>query len=510
MIEVNERLTLREMEQILYNGETIRISEKLRSQVVASYEFLKEFSKDKVIYGINTGFGPMAQWRIEDEHLKELQYNIIRSHSTGAGERLPDICVRAAMLSRLKTFLEGHSGVHVTLIDLLIEFVNRGICPVVPRHGSVGASGDLVQLAHIALTLIGEGEVSYRGEIRPAGEVMAENGLEPLQMHIREGLAVTNGTAVMTGIGTVNYLQTERLLGWEILCSVMMNEIASSYDDFMSEVLNGLKFHPGQIRVAELMRSLSEGSKLLRNRKLELFHKSGEQVFKQKVQPYYSLRCVPQILGPVYDTLMNAGQVIEDEVNSVDDNPIVDMASANVIHGGNFHGDYISFEMDKLKIAVTKMTMLAERQMNYLFHDRINGILPPFVNLGVLGLNYGLQASQFTATSTTAESQTLSNPMYVHSIPNNNDNQDIVSMGTNSALICRTVVENCSQVLAIHLMALVQAVDCLDVADKLAPATRKLYDTVRGIVPVFKDDTPKYNEIKALQSLILESSPVSL
>ena len=510
MIEVNERLTLREMEQILYNGETIRISEKLRSQVVASYEFLKEFSKDKVIYGINTGFGPMAQWRIEDEHLKELQYNIIRSHSTGAGERLPDICVRAAMLSRLKTFLEGHSGVHVTLIDLLIEFVNRGICPVVPRHGSVGASGDLVQLAHIALTLIGEGEVSYRGEIRPAGEVMAENGLEPLQMHIREGLAVTNGTAVMTGIGTVNYLQTERLLGWEILCSVMMNEIASSYDDFMSEVLNGLKFHPGQIRVAELMRSLSEGSKLLRNRKLELFHKSGEQVFKQKVQPYYSLRCVPQILGPVYDTLKNAGQVIEDEVNSVDDNPIVDMASANVIHGGNFHGDYISFEMDKLKIAVTKMTMLAERQMNYLFHDRINGILPPFVNLGVLGLNYGLQASQFTATSTTAESQTLSNPMYVHSIPNNNDNQDIVSMGTNSALICRTVVENCSQVLAIHLMALVQAVDCLDVADKLAPATRKLYDKVRGIVPVFKDDTPKYNEIKALHSLILESSPVSL
>ena len=510
MIEVNERLTLREIEKVLYGGETIRISEKLRSQVVASYEFLKEFSKDKVIYGINTGFGPMAQWRIEDEHLKELQYNIIRSHSTGAGERLPDICVRAAMLSRLKTFLEGHSGVHVTLIDLLIEFINRGICPVVPRHGSVGASGDLVQLAHIALTLIGEGEVSYRGEIRPAGEVMAENGLEPLQMHIREGLAVTNGTAVMTGIGTINYLQTERLLGWEILCSVMMNEIASSYDDFMSEVLNGLKFHPGQIRVAELMRSLSVGSKLLRNRKIELFHKSGEQVFKQKVQPYYSLRCVPQILGPVYDTLMNAGQVIEDEVNSVDDNPIVDMASANVIHGGNFHGDYISFEMDKLKIAVTKMTMLAERQMNYLFHDRINGILPPFVNLGVLGLNYGLQASQFTATSTTAESQTLSNPMYVHSIPNNNDNQDIVSMGTNSALICRTVVENCSQVLAIHLMALVQAVDCLDVADKLAPATRKLYDKVRGIVPVFKDDTPKYNEIKALQSIILESSPVSL
>ena len=509
MIEINERLTLPEMERILYGNETVRVSEKLRSQVVASYDFLKEFSKDKVIYGINTGFGPMAQWRIEDAHLKELQYNIIRSHSTGAGDRIPDICVRAAMLSRLMTFLEGHSGVHVSLIDLLVEFINRGICPVVPRHGSVGASGDLVQLAHIALTLIGEGEVSYGGEIRPAAEVMSECGLEPLEMHIREGLAVTNGTAVMTGIGAVNYMLAKRLLGWETLCSVMINEIVSSYDDFMSEILNGLKHHPGQIRIAELMRSLSEGSKMLRNRKVELFHKSGEQVFKQKVQPYYSLRCVPQILGPVYDTLMNAGQVLEDEVNSVDDNPIVDIESENVIHGGNFHGDYISFEMDKLKIAVTKMTMLAERQMNYLFHDRINGILPPFVNLGVLGLNYGLQASQFTATSTTAESQTLSNPMYVHSIPNNNDNQDVVSMGTNSALLCRIVIENCSQVMAIHLMALAQAVDCLGIADKLAPATKKLYDEVRALVPVFKDDTPKYNEIKALHKL-LATGPIEL
>lgn len=509
MIEINERLTLPEMERILYGNETVRVSEKLRSQVVASYDFLKEFSKDKVIYGINTGFGPMAQWRIEDAHLKELQYNIILSHSTGAGDRIPDICVRAAMLSRLMTFLEGHSGVHVSLIDLLVEFINRGICPVVPRHGSVGASGDLVQLAHIALTLIGEGEVSYGGEIRPAAEVMSECGLKPLVMHIREGLAVTNGTAVMTGIGAVNYMLAKRLLGWETLCSVMINEIVSSYDDFMSDILNGLKHHPGQIRIAELMRSLSEGSKMLRNRKVELFHKSGEQVFKQKVQPYYSLRCVPQILGPVYDTLMNAGQVLEDEVNSVDDNPIVDIESENVIHGGNFHGDYISFEMDKLKIAVTKMTMLAERQMNYLFHDRINGILPPFVNLGVLGLNYGLQASQFTATSTTAESQTLSNPMYVHSIPNNNDNQDVVSMGTNSALLCRMVIENCSQVMAIHLMALAQAVDCLGIADKLAPATKKLYDEVRALVPVFKDDTPKYNEIKALQEL-LATGPIEL
>ena len=507
MITIDRRLTLENIEAVLYGGEKIEIAAGMRARVIESYEFLKEFSRDKVIYGINTGFGPMAQWRIEDSHLNDLQYNIIRSHSTGAGERLPDICVKAAMISRLMTFLQGHSGVHVSLVDLLVEFINRDICPVIPRHGSVGASGDLVQLAHLALALIGEGNVSYKGEIRPASEVLAENGLEPLKMHIREGLAVTNGTAVMTGIGTVNWIMASRMLKWSVLQSVMLNETVSSYDDFMSEVLNGLKHHPGQIRIAEMMREFSAGSKLLRNRQAELFHQTEEKVFEKKVQPYYSLRCVPQILGPIAEEIESARQVLEDEVNAVDDNPVVDKNTRNVYHGGNFHGDYISYEMDKLKIALTKMTMLAERQMNYLFHDRINGILPPFLNLGVLGLNYGMQACQFTATSTTAECQTLSNSMYVHSIPNNNDNQDVVSMGTNSALICAQVVENASQVLAIHLMALAQAVDCLKVEDKLSPASRRLYEKVRELVPVFVEDTPKYMEIKALQDLLLKGSP---
>ncbi|MDR2556605.1 MAG: aromatic amino acid ammonia-lyase, partial [Bacteroidales bacterium] len=221
-----------------------------------------------------------------------------------------------------------------------------------------------------------------------------------------------------------------------------------------------------------------------------------QKIFKHKVQPYYSLRCVPQILGPVYDTLLYTQAVLENELNSADDNPIVDPESRNVLHGGNFHGDYVSLEMDKMKIAVTKMTMLLERQMNYLFHDKINEILPPFVNLGTLGLNYGMQAMQFTATSTTAESQTLSNPMYVHSIPNNNDNQDIVSMGTNSALICKHVIENAFQVTAIHLIALSQATDCLKISQELSEKTHKLYQDIRTIVPTFIDDTPKYKEIE--------------
>lgn len=497
---VRDKLQLDDVRSIVEEKNQISISEEVRNNIENCFSFLDAFSKDKVIYGINTGFGPMAQWRIDDDHLKELQYNIIRSHSTGAGEPLPESCVRAAMLARLMTFMQAHSGVNIQTCELLVEFLNREIYPVIPQHGSVGASGDLVQLAHIALALIGEGEVFYQGVRRNTAEVFAELGIKPLQMYVREGLAVTNGTAVMTGIGLVNLMNAKRLLDFSLKASVLMNEIASSYDDLMSEVLNGVKQHQGQQLVAAKMREIAAGSKMLLNREEELYHKSEEDVFEHKVQPYYSLRCIPQILGPVWDTMSNVEKVLLDEMNSADDNPIVDPENKTVIHGGNFHGDYVSFEMDKLKIAVTKMTMLAERQMNYLFHDRINGILPPFVNLGVLGLNYGLQASQFTATSTTAECQTLSNPMYVHSIPNNNDNQDIVSMGTNSALICQRVIENSYQVMAIHMMALVQAVDCLKIADKLAPATRELYDQIREIVPAFIEDTPKYKEIESVMN----------
>ena len=211
------------------------------------------------------------------------------------------------------------------------------------------------------------------------------------------------------------------------------------------------------------------------------------------MQPYYSLRCTPQILGPVLETLEQAEKILVEEFNSVDDNPVVDPKTGTIYHGGNFHGDYVSLEMDKLKIAVTKMTMLAERQLNYLFH-------------GKLGLNYGLQAAQFTATSTTAESQTLSNPMYVHSIPNNNDNQDIVSMGTNAAMLTRQVIENGYQVLAIEMLALVQAADYLECAAELSAQTRQLYDDIRRIVPKFIDDTPKYREIAAIENFLKQQA----
>jgi histidine ammonia-lyase len=508
MVEIDKKLQFESIENILFGGEQIALSKGTQAKIKSCFDFLQTFAKDKVIYGINTGFGPMAQYRISDQSLIDLQYNLIRSHATGAGAPLPDLYVKAAMLARLGTFVQAQSGVHPELPQLLVEFINRNIFPLVPEHGSVGASGDLVQLSHIALTLIGEGEVRYKGQWTNTIDVLNKERLKPLTVHLRGGLAVTNGTSVMTGIGLVNLVYAKRLLNWAVLASALMNEIASSYDDFMSEALNATKRHYGQIEIARAMRTITNGSRCIRKREEELYvngHKD-KKVFEHKVQPYYSLRCVPQVLGPVLDTIRNAIETLTNELNSACDNPIVDPKTQQVYHGGNFHGDYISFEMDKLKIAVTKLTMLAERQLNYLFHDRINEILPPFVNMGVLGLNFGLQASQFTATSTTAECQTLSNPMCVHSIPNNNDNQDVVSMGTNSALMAKTVIENSYQVMSIHFMALVQAVDCLKIQEKLSQKTRAVYDEIRAFFPVFTSDTPKYKEIEQMKNYLMSKN----
>lgn len=489
---------IEEVEGILFQNHTLKIDSASKEKIENSFNFLSSFSKDKVIYGINTGFGPMAQYRIDDHELLDLQYNIIRSHSCGAGEPFAPIYVKAAMLARFQTFANGKSGVHLDALELLTAFINHNVTPFIPQHGSVGASGDLVQLAHLALTLIGEGYVFYQGKKEKTADVMKLLNLKPLHPYLREGLALTNGTAMMTGVGLVNLFDAKRLLQLAMAASVMINEIAASYDDFLAPELNDLKNHNGQSEVARKMRELTSGSSCLLKREIEMYHPHKEHIFKHKVQPYYSLRCTPQILGPIYDALKYSEQVLIEELNAVDDNPIVDIDTQTVYHGGNFHGDYVSFEMDKMKIAITKLTMLMERQLNYLCHDKINEILPPFLNLGKLGLNYGVQAMQFTATSTTAECQTLSNPMYVHSIPNNNDNQDVVSMGTNSAILAKRVIDNSYQVMAIYFIALAQAVDCLKIDDKLANVSRNIYTEIRKIVPAFVKDTPKYDEIQTV------------
>jgi len=231
-------------------------------------------------------------------------------------------------------------------------------------------------------------------------------------------------------------------------------------------------------------------------------------ILVEKMQEYYSIRCVPQIVGPIVDTVNYAKEVLINEINSANDNPIVDWERKNVYHGGNFHGDYVALEMDKLKIAVVKLSMLCERQLNFLMNDHLNGKLPPFANLGKLGLNIGMQGTQFTATSTVAENQMLSTPMYVHSIPSNNDNQDIVSMGSNAALITGKVIRNSYEVMAIELISLVQAIDYLGIAEKLSSASQKVYVEVRNLVPTFQKDEVMYKRIRKICNFLKENKAI--
>ena len=332
MIHISrEALTCGEMQELLFNDAKISIEKETLERIEKSFRFLIDFSKDKIIYGINTGFGPMAQYRVEQDDLVRLQYNLIRSHAAGSGNPLNPVQVKAAMIARLKTLSLGYSGIHKDAALVLEQLINNNITPYIPEHGGVGASGDLVQLSQLALVIIGEGEVFYKGELKPTKEVFETLNIRPLKVHLREGLALINGTSVMTGIGFVNLFKAKHLVNWSLAASAMINELVQSFDDHFSKELNGTKKHKGQQTIAKGLREFLADSNLIRKREDHLYNgHHSEKVIKQKVQEYYSLRCVPQILGPVIDTLTYAKNILEGEINSVNDNPIINFEAGTV------------------------------------------------------------------------------------------------------------------------------------------------------------------------------------
>ncbi len=504
MVKIGDKkISADDFYKVLISNLELKLDEEALRKVYRSHYFLKEFTREKLIYGINTGFGPMAQYRINHDDQMKLQYNLIRSHCSGSGNPIPEIDCKAVMLARLNTLMQGFAGIHPDALILIKDLINKNISPVIYEHGGLGASGDLVQLAHLALTLIGEGEVYYNGVITSTAEVFKKENITPMEIHIREGLALMNGTSAMSGIGMLNVIYAENLMNWSLLASATIMELVQSFDDHYSTPLNEVKHHYGQNRVANALQATLKDSKLVKSREEHHYNQKVEvDVLVEKMQEYYSIRCVPQILGPIVDTVNYAKEVLINEINSANDNPIIDWERKNVYHGGNFHGDYVALEMDKLKISITKLSMLAERQLNFLLNNKLNNILPPFVNHGTLGLNLGMQGVQFTATSTTAENQMLSNPMYVHSIPSNNDNQDIVSMGANASLICKKVIMNSYEVLAIEWMTILQAIDYLKMQDKLSSKSKDAYEKLRKIFPCFVEDTTKYKDIKAVRDYI--------
>jgi len=492
------RLTITDLKEIINGHRSYSYSEQDTGDALKSFNFLESFSKNNLVYGVNTGFGPMADFKVNKENQIKLQYNLIRSHSSGMGAVLPTKVVKIIMIIRLHTFLQGKSGVSQSLINTLSNYIDNGIYPDIYEHGGVGASGDLVQLSHLAIGIIGEGKgVNNEGEKDHISKLIKESNLQPHKLELRDGLAMINGTACMTALSTINIINSRILITWSIKVAAMMLEIFGSYDDYMSKELNQVKLHKGQNEIALRIRKVLETSSLTTNR-----YSSDDRNF----QEFYSVRCTPQVLGPILDTINFSELVVENEINSIDDNPIVDVDNQKIVHGGNFHGDYISLEMDKLKIAITKLTMLTERQLNLLLNSKTNKILPPFLNIGKLGVNYGMQGVQFTATSTTAESQMLSNPMSVHSITCNNDNQDIVSMGTNSALITRKVIDNAFQVMSIQLISCVKALEILKAEKKVCNETKRTIDTVKELIGSNSvDDDVFYNKLKKIENYLRDS-----
>lgn len=469
----------------------VRIADAALSAVQKSRDFLSRELSKKIIYGVNTGFGPMASHIVGRDQLLALQKNLIRSHAVGIGEPIKSDYVLAAMIVRLNTLVRGFSGVSPELVEHLRTFINKRIIPVVPEHGAVGTSGDLVQLAHIALALIGEGEVVYHGKRHQTADVLKRLRVPPYELKAKEGLALINGTSVMAGIAALLCEEARHLLGIAVRNGALALELVHGFNDGISEKLHNLRPHPGQALIAKKLRSILSSSRLLRDRGTfqEMFEVTDDvHKIPAEVQEVYSLRCTPQVLGPVFEALMKTWGVVETEINSVTDNPIVDWKHRVILHGGNFHGDYIASAVDQLKIALVKLTMLSERRTNFFLHQAINKYFPPFMNLKKPGLTLGLQGLQFVATSTTAQSQSFAFPHHIHSIPTNGDNQDIVSMGTDAALIAANVIKNARVVLAIELIALAQGVDFLGEKDKLCVSSRELFDGLRGVFPKIVDD----------------------
>ncbi len=488
-------------------GEVKRIKLDKKTLIFAadSHSFLSQSieQNSKIIYGVNTGFGPMANYILAHEQILGLQKNLILSHAVGMGEKIADKFVLAAMLVRLNTLLRGYSGVSVELLENLQKFINLRITPIVPEHGAVGTSGDLVQLAHIALAMLGKGEAVYKNKIEKVPKLLKSLGLKPYQLKPKEGLSLINGTSVMTGIAALVCQQSKSALSLATRNACLALEIIKAYKDSFSEKLHELRPHVGQVIIAQKMREILTGSPFLRSRIiLASFANQSKKVLKinEFVQEIYSLRCTAQILGPVYDTLASAAMVTETEMNSVTDNPIVDFKNKKFLHGGNFHGDYIAVAMDQLKMSLVKLTMLSERRLNFFLNQKINQTFPPFLNLHTPGLTLGLQALQFVATSTTAQSQTLAYPANLHSISTNGDNQDVVSMGTDAALLTSKVLDNAFIVLAIESLALCQAADFLKIKNQLSKASRELYRFVRSVSKKIVED----REVQPQLQLVLK------
>ena len=508
-------LTIADVEAVARGGATAVLDDDARNRMQEARDVIERLVRDgAVVYGVTTGFGDLASVSIAAADTGRLQENLLMSHAAGVGSPFPTEIVRAMLLLRANTLALGHSGCRPLVVDGLLAFLAAGIHPIVPEQGSLGASGDLAPLAHLALPLIGRGEVELGGRRIPARLALTEAGLEPLRLEAKEGLALLNGTQMMGAVGALVLADADRLARTASVAAALSVEALLGTEVAFSAAYQLARPHPGQIAVAAELRHLLAGSTL----------QTHHHASAHKVQDPYSLRCVPQVHGAVRDTLDHLRRVLDIELNSATDNPLVfpnggvapaDAAATGgglVISGGNFHGEPIALALDFAKIAVAELGSISERRTALLVDPRLNGGLPAFLAASS-GIDSGMMILQYTAAALVSEDKVLAHPASVDSIPTSANQEDHVSMGSISARHARAIVANVERILAIELIVAAQALDArLALLPDAAPGTAvaEAHRRIRAVVPHLDGDREPGPDLAAALGLVHDGALVDL
>lgn len=471
-------------------------SKESKKKMQASRKFVFDIvNKGAPVYGINTGFGALSSKHIDKKDLSALQNNLIRSHCTGVGRPFSKEITRAIMLLRANCLAKGNSGVNPELVELLLSFLNHEITPIVPEKGSVGASGDLAPLSHIALALIGEGDVEFQGKIIKSNEAMKKVNLKAVQLGPKDGLALINGTAVMTALGALALYEAENLFKLADICAALTLDGIKGTDKAFYKRISELKPHQGQIEVSSNLNKILEGSKIKNT------HRNCN-----KVQDPYSLRCVPQVHGACRQTYRHAKEVIDVELNSVTDNPLIFVDTKEVVSGGNFHGEAMALVMDYLAMGIAELCNISERRVEKMMNSNFSE-LPAFL-VKNSGLNSGLMIAHVTAAALTSENKYLCHPASVDSIPTSTDKEDHVSMGPTAGRKLHEVIFNAKNCLAIELLCNTQALE-FQRPLKSSPALENVYKLIRTRVKSIDEDRTFHQDIESIVNLVNDRSIVS-
>lgn len=497
MVQLDAGLNLEDFHRVVRLGQPLYLADAAKTRIAECRTFVdKLVEQGEPVYGLNTGFGRLSSVRIAQQDLKLLQRNLLLSHAIGVGEPFPTEVVRGMLLLRVQSLAMGYSGVRQVVVDYLLEFLKRGITPVVPAQGSVGASGDLAPLSHMCLPLIGEGEVEYQGQVRAAGEVLREVGLQPLELEAKEGLALINGTQAMCSLLALLLLDADILLKTaDIAVAMSVEAIKGSHRPF-DEAVTRLRPHPGMAATSANVRKLLDDSEIMRS-----------HIDCDKVQDAYSLRAAPQVHGASRDAIAHVHEVVLREMQSVTDNPLIFPDEERTISAGNFHGQPLALTADYAGIALAEIANISERRIEQMLNPSLSG-LPAFLAEGS-GLNSGLMISQYTAAALVSENKILAHPASVDSIPTSANQEDHVSMGTIGCRKARDIFENTLWVLAIELASAAQALD-FHLPLKPGKGVEAVHQRIRTEIPHLDRDRYLKPELSRLCELIRSSELIQV